>query len=234
MKKLLALLLTLAMSMSVMTGCNNKSKDENTNSEQKVEETTPEESAKDFLDDLTSGKFDKLADYATGDAKEDVEEVVEQFTSLVEGLTETEIIPGLTLDQDKIEDVSDAIFSTISYEIKDVEVDGDKATVDIVLSVPDFEDMFSDEEVLMEMMGISNEDDLVDMLVKLSGKSSMEDLNTLTEEEQNELISKVVDKLFSNMIDYIDKNASKMDKVDEKGSIEYVKEDGKWMISEMK
>lgn len=144
---------------------------------------SPEQVVKDFWSAFKKGDFDKAKTYLSSDIADeafgDMEDLEDPTTAaMVEGLMDM-----------------------MDLEIKGSTIDGDEASVDVVLTMPDM-------EAVME-----------DMMTAMFSSIDEEDMLNMTEEQMAEEFAKVLPELL--------KNAPTITEEDE---MPLVKEDGNWKI----
>ncbi len=214
MRKFLAVILAVIMSMTMLTGCGN-------------DKAEVESVITAFMDDFRAGNLDNLLTYATGDAEEELKLVVADYQELATSLLEG--VPGMEFEEGLLDNFMDAIFSKINYEVNSIEVDGREATVYLTVMIPDL-DSVDINQMMTDALGISDESELLDKILESSGLD-ITALMTVTEEQINEILSAFIESLIVSLTDYINNNADALQTVTEETTIELTKIEGKWVIS---
>lgn len=233
MKKLLSIVTILAVCSSMAVGCGKKddtaSKSNDTKTEQKVSKkaSTPKDTIEKAMDSLIALNFDKLADYMVDE--DAVSELTEEFDTITSSFTELE---DMGMESSDIDNLLTSITGTIEYEILDCEENDDNASVTISLSIPDFDSIdFSDTDLLMEMLGVSSEEEL---LTKYTDVSSVDELAEMDEDELNDVQADLMSGMMADFAKNMSKIVKDVEMIDEEITFELVKEDGKWLISDSK
>lgn len=178
-----------------------------------------------FMQALVTYDWDDLDDYTSGS---DVSgELTDGLDEITEGL---ESLASLGIDTDKINEVMKKVMGTIEYKIVKCDDDEESAEVLVEVSVPDFDSIdFDDEEVLMDLLGVSDEEE---MLEKYTGKT-MDELYDIDEDEAEELMADMISKMIDDMADGLVDMIEDGDKLEEQVTFTVEAEDGEWLISEV-
>lgn len=235
MKKL-SIILAMLLALTTFSGCEmggDKSekkedkevveqKDKKAKDSVEEEEDGPETIVDAFFSDAFARELGDYEDYFLEDA--DAEEDFETFKNMdfVGDIASITAIFG-----DSGEELIDAIYGTMEYEIGDVEEDGDAAEVTVTLKAPDFDNVEVDEEdILLEVMGLdpetATEEELMDWMEE----------NGLDENSTDEEVMEVFGE---DLLDYIVKVFEDAEKTEEE--FIYVVEkndDGEWRIASVK
>ena len=221
--KLFAILLALLMAVTSLTAC--KKEEENggekpsssTQSKKKEknnDKADVEEAVSAYLDAVFGFDFEEAAKYVSDDEKDTIESI-----DIMEGIEEVEEY-GLT--EKDVNKIFDKLSDKLTYEILDIEVDGDEAEVTVEASavedIGDLEDYVDfDEETAMMM------------LIEKMGYSSMEDFETaanngdVSEEDMIPYIGEVIMDIAFEAIDNIELDTQEQ-------TIKLEKNDGEWII----
>lgn len=233
LRKLLALILALMMTICVFAACGEDVVDNK--DDEKVEEKTDkkEEPVKKISDeDAVRSSINKFADlYFSGDEKaleyidkdaegyEDVENGINEIKAMEAKFTELAENFGLPEQYNKrIEELvnkfADGIFEKMKIIVNDVEVDGYDAVATCDFENPNFNEMDS----------LMSEDALNEAMMTAFTEEEIEALNYADEEAQAEASVKLIEALFNMVVE-------KIDVVSE--TIEYNLSlvDGRWIIT---
>ena len=202
-KKLLALLLAVLMTVSLLAACGvetSTTKDE----EKKEKKLSPEEQVEEvvtaYVEAIIDFDGEEAAEYVSEDS-DHYDEVLELsrdalIDSFVSGAGMSSAGDAAEVFMEFIEDV----LGSITYEIGDIDVDDDTATVEITLTTPDFDavgerfsnpsELFTEDELsdlyaeMIEMQTNGETEDavLVKVVERMIEKVDIDDLDT-TEEE---------------------------------------------------
>ncbi|MDO4618098.1 MAG: hypothetical protein Q4B31_01080 [Clostridia bacterium] len=233
MKKVLPIMLALAMSVTVMSGCAEKKETTGDTPEEatveKKEESgdTPEAVVEKYYDAVTDGDFEEALKYTTGDHKEEQEEKIDKDVVL-----ENMIEPYCDAFGVDIKDVEDDLFESYmdlqkkiqkgidDIEIEEAEIDDDEATVVVTLTCYDGDVVNGaiENEALMKVFNITSIPSNISDQIKQS----------FDEDQRIDYLLKYFDTMFDMMIEAC-KDA---DTIEQELEYTLVKEDGKWLISE--
>lgn len=244
--KLLALVLSLVMVVSCFAACSGDKKEDKPSTEVKTSKTNADEPAEkpekepvkeekgksdeeeveafvdDFFKTFQSGDLEALADYFK-ESSDAYDEIMSSFnmddiTEMTSGMEEL----GLSEDDtaDIITNVFEALFGQLEYEIGDIEVDGDKATVEYTMSIPDYskvdQNSIDMDSLLMEILEDSGYD--------------MEKLSTMTEDDLKDIMPEIMGTVMDSFVDAMIDAAKDLDPMEESGNFELEKVDGEWLI----
>lgn len=217
MKKLLASLLALTMAFT-LSGCGAAGAQANI-SEAKKELTSDKdeqaaiETVENFYDAIQNGNLDELQDYCTDDFNEDsnVEDLANQMNDLYDQLNGLGL--GDSINQ-SFDDMMDTLWHNLvrDYKVTDVTKKNDKIRVTVKVKGIDENDL---------------EDIDVDAIVnQLMDKYAAEIEAATTEEQQNEVLTKMIQELLTEMSNRVEE----MDSVTSKVRFTLVKEGSDWLI----
>lgn len=221
MKKIVSVLTGIAL-LASLTACGGNG---GSGSKLSSKACPAEKTVDGFMQALVTYEWDDLEDYTSGS------DVSGEFTDGLDEITEgLESLAGMGIDADKIDEVMKKVMGTLEYKIVKCDEDDESAEVLVEVSVPDFDSIdFEDEDVLMEMLGVSDEEELLE---KYTGKS-MDELSDIDEDEAEELmedmISKMVDDMADGMVDMVENT----DKLEEQVTFVVEVEDGEWLIQDL-
>lgn len=187
----------------------------------------PEDSVKGFFDAFADADFAGAAEFLSEDS-ESRKQVLELEEKLESELTDS--LGALSVEKEDITPLMKALFSKITYEIKDTKVDGDKAEVAFALIAPaDFNALVDDATADLDFEAV-----MLDFL-KSEGydpETFDEESADWTEEQQNELLSKMVPYLLDILTDSINE-ANDFEKSTEEIALNLAKDGDKWVIVEL-
>ena len=89
----------------------------------------------------------------------------------------------------------DKVLELMSYKIEEIQVDEDKATVDYVLSSPDYESIEMDENKMLADLGIDDEAALVGIMLDVLGVKDEEEA-----QEFKQFVQSIKPSDFSKML----------------------------------
>ena len=237
--KLLVLVLSLVMVVSCFAACSGDKKEDTTATDVKTSKTNTEELVKeevvgksdeeevkafveDFFKTFQKGDLESLAGcfkesssaYDEIMANFNMDDITEMTSGMEDlGLSESEVADMLT-------NMFESLFGEIEYKIGDIEVDGDKATVEYEMSYPDYNSVDQSSLDTDSIMMKALEDD----------GYSMDKLATMTEDDITKIMPKIINSALDAMIDAMIDAAKDAGTVDENGKFELEKIDGKWFI----
>lgn len=248
--KLLALTLSLVMVFSCLAGCSKEEVKKIVNSAgqtaKKVIDTTksdgsndepgniknfksakddPTQIVKNCFSTIESGDIEASKSFFTSEdafnqilmSQVNMDDMMASFGDPAEfGLTEKEF-------EEIVNDLLAKIFSGVDFEVGDSEVDGDKATVAITMTYPDF-DSIDIESLLTE--------DLMMQAVAATGYTT-DELSEMSEEEGMEIMPDLMKAMFELMGDAIVDSMNKADVLVVDGELELEYVDGEWIITNM-
>lgn len=236
--KILALLLALFMALTLFVACDKKDDEDKDSKSEKTEETAepketkePEEPKKteapkktdedevrevleSFFGDFASGDWDTLEDYCVDGVDLSSLKGVD-FAEQFEGAEEF----GLT-DAD-IDDIIGIIFSTVEYEIDNIDVSGKTATAEVTLSIPDFDNFSMDDALTEEMMIEFMENE----------GYTMEELESMDAEEGEEILMELMPKMIKWAVE---ESVSSIETVSQSSEFTLEKDGNDWLISDTK
>lgn len=227
--KLTAKLLSLVLALSMVAGCGANGKKEEVNKEKTPEELV-EEVAKGYMDACCDLDIKGTVKYISPDS--DMYEAHSEVDAdeLIDSLIPAEV--SQIIGEDNVDKLVDKILKLMSYEIGDIEIDEDKATVEYVMTAPDYESIEMDENKMLADLGLENEEDImkvmIDILEVKDEVEAQEKLEAMTEEEAAAFMGDVMEEI--GVVDYIIDLMSEADTTDTKGTIELEKIDDEWLI----
>lgn len=221
MKKIVSVLTGIAL-LASLTACGGKG---GSGSKLSSKACPAEKTVDGFMQALVTYEWDDLEDYTSGS------DVSGEFTDGLDEITEgLESLTGMGIDADKIDEVMKKVMGTLEYKIVKCDEDDESAEVLVEVSVPDFDSIdFEDEDVLMEMLGVSDEEELLE---KYTGKS-MDELSDIDGDEAEELMADMISKMVDDMADGMVDMVENTDKLEEQVTFIVEAEDGEWLIQDL-
>lgn len=242
-KKILALLLVLLLAVSMFAACSNvDGRDEETGGKKVVkkvsDEDLVEDVANDFLEEYTaldSNCMDYLAE--DSDAYDYADEIFSEFDGIDEFVDELFGYVGDSFEESGIPkeysdqliglmtDIIEEALALTTYEVEEVTVDGDTATVEAVYTMANFDSFgesfenLGDEDFEELVLEYYSEDELVEAL---------EDVTT--EEEAIEVLFELIMPILE---DEFEKELENIETDDYYITLELEKIDDEWLIVEI-
>ncbi|MDO4618097.1 MAG: hypothetical protein Q4B31_01075 [Clostridia bacterium] len=252
MKKILSILLVLAMSVSVMAGCKDKAKQEQASteetkqekiteeeketeekdSEKKTDKEKVEEIVEEYLEAVQDGDIEKAVEYITGDYKEEMEKQLDK--EYVSENILKDIFSDLDVELDNVKDEGYEIYIdalkemtklTSNVEITEVSVDGDEASVTYTAE-------YYDENSIDSSEADEKMNEVIMEVFGISDTSAVLDFSELMgavpEDEREEKAIEFFEKYMNCFVEL----CKQADKKEKETEVTLVKEDGEWLISE--
>lgn len=239
MKKLLSLLLALAMTMS-LAACGDKKDAEDANTETKQEEKVEKkedkkeevdgeeaatEAMEGFLDAICDLDFEAAEKFYDGEIPAELKSSLGDLDTLVEEAMKE--MPAEFGDYKKdFEDVLNVIVDkakeSISYEIKNVDGEGEEYKFTVEMAYPD--ENFDGEKAFTDAFG-DVEEKTMELVTKLAEEGKITETST-----EEDLMKAIIPELINLLKDAV--KDVKIDTVTEEAEFTVVLKDGEWLVSE--
>ena len=243
-KKILALILVLAMSLMVFAACGNSDADK------------AEEVANSFLSAVTTFNFSEALNYMDEDSdfyNDSFGDMISEFGinasdmedfDLKEYMSSTfnEMFAGIDFLSDDIDSFVDSfvdlVLDNCSYEIEDIEVADGKATAAISVTFPDMDSIDFDEiaENASSNLGLDDDalgEEFLQYVLNELGTDDTDALNYISEDDLARYFagffadSGIISEMFNYMLVEIE---DQLDTYTESGELELELIDGNWLI----
>ncbi len=197
----------------------------------KKDNETVETIVNEFLEDTRTSNYDELADYCNDDGKKDVEKLISQNEDKIAEGTKMQLMQVLpAIGEENAKKMRESVQALATYEITEIELEKNKAKVDYTTSKiqPNMSDVFE------KATGIVDGTTFIEYVAKVSNKS-YEDVYEMDQNssEWKVLSEQVNDTICEDFIKYVEDNVDEFDIEDKEYTIELVKENGDWKISEL-
>ena len=202
-----------------------------------------------FMDSILSFDIDKAKSYTS---YEEIVTELENRLNIDNFMSAFEEAAGSVIPIDKIKDSLSAftkkLFQSVKYDISSVSVNGNTATADVTLTVPNFDAIDMDsagvdlQSLMVEAFGFDITSDITTFMQKYAEKKgiSMDELMTkFGSDDQSDLMSDLFDtfseefnKFFDLMGDAIVKAVETAGTTDTTSKLKIENTDGSWKITE--